>query len=161
MPSLRFIFISKADTDSPRRRTASNPIFTNIAIDDAFQTSAIFSNAEDAGQIDRANFLAFLEGIDPKKLWFSAKEVASILGRTDQFVRDLLDNRRLFGHALCGRGESSRRSYQIHRTAIELYLLETANYSPDDYGRRIIRLIKSLPQEEQEKIGQFLGRPRR
>lgn len=146
-------FIVVCRTDDPNRLAEPNPIFANVAIDDAVGRTLVFSNVDE----NRGSLLAFLEGIDPKQMWFSAKEVAAILGRTDQFVRDLLENRRLFGHALCGRGESSRRSYQIHRTAIELYLLETANYSPDDYGKKLIRLIKSLPRQEQEKIAQSFG----
>jgi hypothetical protein len=90
--------------------------------------------------------------IDPAKEWFTAKEVAALLGRTDQFVRDLLEHRRLLGHALCGRGESPRKSYQIHRKALELYLLQTANFQPEEYVQRICQLLRRLPREQRERI---------
>ena len=91
----------------------------------------------------------FLEFIDAEKQdWYSAKEVAAILGRTDQFVRDLLDNQRIMGHTLYARGDSRRKSYQIHRSALQLYLLETANYTPSDFTQRLLRIISLLPPQQ-------------
>ena len=88
--------------------------------------------------------------IDPTKQWFTAKEVAALLDRTDQFVRDLIENRRILGHALFGRGASDRKSYQIHRSAVELYLLQTANFQPDEYVERLLLLAKRLPKPQRE-----------
>lgn len=107
----------------------------------------IFSNSNLANEATSEN--DFLEFIDASKQeWYSAKEVAAILGRTDQFVRDLLDNQRLMGHALYARGNSKRKSYQIHRSALQLYLLETANYQPRDFTQRLLRIISLLPNKE-------------
>ncbi|MDR1437504.1 MAG: hypothetical protein LBI69_00400 [Puniceicoccales bacterium] len=90
--------------------------------------------------------------IDNPQTWFTPKEVAAVLGRTDQFVRDLLENRRIFGYALFGRGESERKSYQIHRRFLELYLLETANFSPEEHMEHILCLIDRLPKKQREWI---------
>jgi hypothetical protein len=94
--------------------------------------------------------------IDPSKQWFTAKEVAALLDRTDQFVRDLIEHRRILGHALCARGSSERKSYQIHRSAIELYLLQTANFQPDEYVRQLLGLAKRLPRQQREWLRSHL-----
>jgi hypothetical protein len=90
--------------------------------------------------------------VDIGKEWFTAKELAALLGRTDQFVRDLMEHRRILGHALCARGNSSRKSYQIHRRAVELYLLETANFHPNEYVAGLINLIRKLPVNQRELL---------
>ncbi|MDE6576203.1 MAG: hypothetical protein K2L24_02275 [Opitutales bacterium] len=90
----------------------------------------------------------FFEFMLPNKTWFSPKEMASIVGKTDQYIRDAFDNQKIFGHVLNGRaarGHEKRRSYQIHRDGILLYLLETANYSQEDFTARITELLRSKP----------------
>lgn len=104
------------------------------------------------------DLLSLLTGSTSDQQWFSAKEVGAIIGRTDQFVRDLLDNQKLLGHSLQARGASLRKCYQIPRHGLELYLLETANYSGDDYCRHILQLIRRLPRPYYEKICQALIR---
>jgi hypothetical protein len=90
--------------------------------------------------------------LNPSQVWFTPKEVAAILNRTDQFVRDLLENRRIFGYALYAKGKSQRKSYQIHRTALELYLIETANFAPEELSELIVRLIRALPPKQIDAI---------
>lgn len=90
-----------------------------------------------------------------KKIWFSPKEVAAVIGRSDQYVRDCLDSQRILGHALKGRaikGKEIRKSYQIHRTGLILFLLETANYSSEDMFDRIIELVSDAPKEFVQKL---------
>jgi hypothetical protein len=110
----------------------------------------IFANC--AHGPETGSMLELFLRVDTNKQWFTAKELAALLGRTDQFVRDLLENRRILGHALCGRGVSERKSYQIHRRAVELYLLQTANFQPDDYVDSLARLIQCLPRDQRERI---------
>jgi hypothetical protein len=89
------------------------------------------------------------------KEWFSPKEMADIIGKTDQYIRDAFDNQKIFGHvsnARSPRGQEKRKSYQIHRDGVLLYLLETANYSPEDFTERIIELIRSKPEIVLKKI---------
>jgi hypothetical protein len=91
----------------------------------------------------------------PDKEWFSPKEMADIIGKTDQYIRDAFDNQKIFGHASNGRsprGQEKRKSYQIHRDGVILYLLETANYSSEDFTERIIELIRSKPETVLKKI---------
>jgi hypothetical protein len=108
------------------------------------------------GEVDTADWasaslLDMVAKTDPRQAWFTPKEVGAILNRTDQFVRDLLGNGRILGHALHARGRR-RKSYQIHRIALELYLLQTANFTPDELAKSILRLVDSLPQKQVEAI---------
>ncbi|MDR2576972.1 MAG: hypothetical protein LBC42_02905 [Puniceicoccales bacterium] len=96
--------------------------------------------------------LGVFYGIDSHGEWFTPKEVAAILGRTAQFVRDLLENRCILGHALSTRGSSGRKSHQIHRSALELYLLETANFTTDEYKQRLLRLIRRMSKTQQDQL---------
>jgi hypothetical protein len=78
----------------------------------------------------------YFEGFLPStQRWFSPKEVASIIGKSAQYVRDALDNQKILGHTLSGRapkGKEKRKTYQISRESLILYLMETANYSSDE-----------------------------
>ncbi|MDR2030037.1 MAG: hypothetical protein LBP65_01045 [Puniceicoccales bacterium] len=113
----------------------------------------IFANCRDDGaQRSGPSLMEIFHRIDPGKEWFTAKEVAALLGRTDQFVRDLLENGRILGHALHARGTAARKSHQIHRQAVELYLLETANFFPNDYVRCLLDLAKRLPRAQRELL---------
>jgi excisionase family DNA binding protein len=98
-----------------------------------------------------ASLLELVAKTDPRQAWFTPKEVAAILNRTDQFVRDLVENGRILGHALNARGRR-RKSYQIHRIALELYLLQTANFGPDELTKSILRLVDSLPRKQADAI---------
>jgi hypothetical protein len=73
--------------------------------------------------------------LPPAQRWFSPKEVASIIGKSAQYVRDAFDNQKILGHSFSGRapkGEERRKTYQISRENLVLYLVETANYSSDE-----------------------------
>ncbi len=90
--------------------------------------------------------------------WFSPKEVAAIIGRSDQYVRDAFDNQRILGHAANGRSRNVRRkNYQIHRDGLLLFLLETANYEPDDFLDRVTTLLRHRTRNELEKVQQSLS----
>lgn len=112
----------------------------------------IFANCADEPRQSGSSFLELFHRADAAKEWFTPKELAALLGRTDQFVRDLLGNGRILGHALRARGKSTRRSYQVHRRAVELYLLETANFHSDDYVRCLLTLAKDLPRAQRERL---------
>lgn len=91
--------------------------------------------------------LAHFEFLLPEhQQWFSAKEVAAIVGKTDQYVRDAFENQKILGHmsnARAIRGKEKRRSYQIHRDCVLLFLLETANYEPPDFMQRVLDLLST------------------
>lgn len=85
------------------------------------------------------------------KEWFSPKEVGAIIGRTDQYVRDAFDNQKILGHLLSGRavkGAEKRRSYQVHRDALLLYIAQTANYDPPDFVAYIKALLKNRSENQ-------------
>jgi hypothetical protein len=101
---------------------------------------------------NRNQFFSFMV---PDKEWFSPKEMANIIGKTDQYIRDAFDNQKIFGHTSNGRsprGLEKRKTYQIHRDGVLLYLLETANYSSEDFTERIVDLIRSKPDAVLKKI---------
>lgn len=80
--------------------------------------------------------------------------MAQVIGRTDQYVRDCFDNGRILGHTLSGRskGAEKRRSFQIHRDAVLLFLLETANYTPADFADHITHLLRKCTAQERQQI---------
>lgn len=88
------------------------------------------------------------------KQWYTPKEMALVIGRTDQYVRDCFDNGRILGHTLSGRskGQEKRRSFQIHRDAVLLFLLETANYTSADFLERLIDLLRNRCASEKRII---------
>ncbi len=91
--------------------------------------------------------------------WFSPKEVAAIIGKSDQYVRDCFENQKILGHVLNGkaiRGQEKRHSYQIHRHGVLLFLLETANYEPSDFAKRLKRLLKFCHHQQLLEIFEFL-----
>jgi len=70
------------------------------------------------------------------KEWFSPKEAGSIIGRSDQFVRDSFYSGKIFGHLSNGmapKGEEKKTYLRVHRDAIVLYLIESANYTPESF----------------------------
>jgi hypothetical protein len=105
-----------------------------------------------------ASMLEIFHHIDAHKQWFTAKELAALLDRTDQFVRDLFESRRILGHTLCARGTTERRVYQAHRRAVELYLLETANFHPDEYVHCLAALVRKLPKKQRDLLRDLLQR---
>ncbi len=100
----------------------------------------------------RANdHFAFLLPEDQE--WFSPKEVAAIIGKSDQYVRDAFDNQRILGHASNARSSQiRRRTYQIHRDGLLLFLMETANYAPEDFLQRVAGILRHRSRPELEKL---------
>ena len=93
------------------------------------------------------------------KEWYTSKEAAVVIGRSAQYVRDCFDNQKLMGHALNARGPAGgekRKSYQIPRAALMLYLMETANYQAGDYVQRVEALLENLSIEERRSLGRRL-----
>lgn len=97
--------------------------------------------------------------LPPGQQWFSPKEVASLIGRTDQFVRDAFDNQKILGHqnnARARKGHERRRTYQIHREAVILFLLETANYHPKDFLQRIEEILRNRSPQQLTQLQRYM-----
>ncbi len=97
--------------------------------------------------------------LPPQQEWFSPKEVASIIGTSDQFVRDCFLNQGILGHRTHsdkGPGRAKRQRYLIHRDGIILYLLQTANFSPEDFLRYVGELLRRRPREERQRLRSLL-----
>ena len=94
----------------------------------------------------------FFDFIVPRaKSWYSPKEVAAILGRSENFIRAAFENEKLLGHsanARAARGEEQRQSTLVHRDGVVLYLAETANYTPEDFLERVCALVENRALDE-------------
>ena len=76
--------------------------------------------------------------------WFSPKEAGELIGRSDQFVRNSFYSGKIFGHlsnGLAKRGEEKKTYLRVNKDAIILYLLESANYSPESFMQSLESLI--------------------
>ena len=76
--------------------------------------------------------------------WFSPKEAGYIIGRSDQFVRNSFYSGKIFGHlsnGLAKRGEEKKTYMRVHRDAIVLFLLESANYTPESFMQKLESVI--------------------
>ena len=101
----------------------------------------------------------FDDFIPPNQQWFSPKEVASITGRSDQFVRNSFYNGKIFGHmsnGLAKKGEEKKSYLRVHRDAILIYLLESANYSPDIFMEGIEKLLRNRSQYQLMRLEKII-----
>lgn len=76
--------------------------------------------------------------------WFSPKEAGYIIGRSDQFVRNSFYSGKIFGHlsnGLAKRGEEKKTYMRVHRDAIVLFLMESANYTPESFMQELESVI--------------------
>ncbi len=97
--------------------------------------------------------------LPPDQTWFSPKEVAAVIGKTDQFVRDCFLNQKILGHTANGRAglrHEKRHRYLIHRDGVLLYLLRTANYEPDEFLAQMGELIRHRSPEEKQLLRRLL-----
>ncbi len=109
-------------------------------------------NAQTAIQSQHFGYL-----LPPGKQWFTPKEVAAVIGRTDQFVRNALDSRRILGHSCSARSQPKRQTYHVHRDGLLLFLLETANYAPQDKLERLGEILKRSSPDERHFYLECLG----
>jgi hypothetical protein len=87
--------------------------------------------------------------------------MADIVGCSDQFIRDLIDDQTILAHQSRPPGRAARaqrrHSYRIHREAVLMYLLESANYTPRDLLERIAEIARSrLSPNQQKRLGKWL-----
>lgn len=93
--------------------------------------------------------------------WFSPKEMASIIGKTDQYVRNAFDNQKILGHVHNGsapKGQEKKKTYLISRENVLLFLLETANFSPEDFMDRLTEILQNRSVPQLLKIQQVIDR---
>ena len=79
--------------------------------------------------------------------WFSPKETGAIIGRSDQYVRNTFYSGKIFGHlsnGLAKKGMEKKTYLRVHRSAILLYLAQSANYTSDDIHEALMQVISRL-----------------
>lgn len=92
------------------------------------------------------NYIFFEQFLSDNKTWYTVKEVAAFLGRSEQYVRDCFDNQKILGHVWNGkakRGKEKRRTYHVSRKCLILFLMETATYDADDFFDRVKSVIRN------------------
>jgi hypothetical protein len=86
--------------------------------------------------------------LDARKEWYSSYEAAQVLGVSAQFVRNCFDDQTLMGHEIGTHSNRSKKYKLIHRDCLLMYLLETANFSAEDFSRRLQQLLSRRSEEE-------------
>lgn len=90
---------------------------------------------------------AFTKFLPKGQEWFSPKEAGAIIGRSDQYVRNTFYSGKIFGHlsnGLAKKGLEKKTYLRVHRSAILLYLAQSANYSSDDLHEALMQIIARL-----------------
>ena len=84
-----------------------------------------------------------------------------MLGCSDQYVRNCLQDQRIMGHRIRARTRgpqaSQRQAYRIHRDAILIYLMETATYEPRDFIDRLAEILEHRSAAERRQLLEKLG----
>lgn len=84
-----------------------------------------------------------------KNLW-RTDEVADAIGRSIQYVRQLIESGRLEAHKDSAYG--TRESSLVTRRSVLLYLAETATYDPAYFVIRLESAIKKLPTQSLDRL---------
>ncbi len=94
--------------------------------------------------------------LPPGREWFTTGEMARLVGRSPQHIRDCLDDQTLCAHLTRAKpktnGREKRRSIRVSRDGVLLYLLETANYDPEHFEARLGALLRRRPPAQRERI---------
>jgi hypothetical protein len=89
--------------------------------------------------------------LPPTQRWFSPKEVASIIGKSAQYVRDAFDNQKILGPRMNGRapkGDERRKTYLIPRENLILSLIETANSGSDEFLSKLDKILNGCSRAQ-------------
>ena len=88
----------------------------------------------------------FASLLDSSKKWFSPKEVGEIIGKSAEYVRCAFDNQKILGYVFNGRAaknKEKRKSYMISREGVLLFLMESANFEPNDVIERLQEMLNN------------------
>lgn len=89
-----------------------------------------------------------------EKEWYSTREAALVVGRTDEFIRGCCEHQEILHH----RHGRKRKTYAIPRDGLLLYLLETASYDSPEYADRLFEIIQRRPADERERIAEGIAK---
>jgi len=95
--------------------------------------------------------------LPPGKEWYTPPEIAPLVGRTPQYIRNAIGAGVIQGH--CSRPGSTRQSHVVHRDALLLYLRQTALYEPEDFLHELAQVIDKLPPVYRRELNNMLMVP--
>lgn len=99
-------------------------------------------------QADEAGEWSFLMPFG--KALIRTDEACELIGRSPQYVRELIEAGRLESHQDTVRG--TRLTNLITRRSVELYLIETSNYDPSFLVLRLESVLKKLNRAALERL---------
>ncbi len=92
--------------------------------------------------------------------WFSPKEAGNIIGRSDQFIRDSFSSGKILGHTSNGvakKGAEKKNYLRVHRDAIVLYLLESANYTTESFIKSIETILSRCSDYQLARLEKIIS----
>lgn len=93
--------------------------------------------------------------VPPGKTWFTPPEVAPLIGRTPQYVRNAINAGVIAGHVTPGNA-GGRQCHSVHRDALLLHLRQTASYEPLDILDQLAGIIRKLPARHRRELDRLL-----
>lgn len=92
--------------------------------------------------------------LPPRKEWFTVKDAARLLGWSYEHMRTCVDEGRL--PSFISVGPNGRRSYRLHREHLRAYLLQNANFKPDDLVLLAAKWLCSWPRAQRAALRKLL-----
>ncbi len=91
--------------------------------------------------------------------WFSPKEAGYIIGRSDQFIRNSFYSGKIFGHlsnGLAPKGREKKTYLRVHKDAIVMFLMESANYTPDGFMEILEEIISRRSEYQLIRLEKYI-----
>ena len=85
-----------------------------------------------------------------KKALLTTPEVGKVIGRAQDYVRELIDQGRLESHADSAFGQ--QKSNMVTRRSVLVYLARTAQYDPAHFVDSITDLLGTLTNEQLKRV---------
>ena len=102
-------------------------------------------------------FINLFGKFDPDKVWFSPKEVASILDRSDQYVRDAFDSGRLQGMNSNAKGSEKKSYIRIHKSSLLIFMLKESNFDNETFIEGMRLIFENTPKSHLFAVQKLLN----
>lgn len=105
-------------------------------------------------QVAPASGIALEELLPKHQAWFTIQEIAVLLGKSDTFIRGLIESKCLMAHVI---EKGLRKHYRIPRRNLLLFLVETATYDPSMFLDRLMSVVKGCNLEQRLALQKALA----